>query len=70
MFFYHLAVRGEAYAALGEPGPWRSELFRLIAQHQHDDGHFANPDGAPNKEDDPLLATAMMVEALVRVVVD
>ena len=68
MFFYHLAARAEAYAALGEPGPWRAELFQLIAQHQHEDGHFSNPEGAPNKEDDPLLATAMMVEALVRVV--
>ena len=49
MFFYHLAVRAEAYAALDEPGPWRAELFQLIAQHQHEDGHFSNPDGARNR---------------------
>ena len=68
MFFYHIAVRAEAYAAIDKPGPWRAEVFRLIAGHQHEDGHFANPEGAPNKEDDPILATAMMVETLARIV--
>ncbi len=69
MFFYHIAVRTEAYDALDEPGPWRDEVFQLIAPHQHSNGYFANPEGAPNKEDDPLLATAMMVEALARIAV-
>ena len=67
MFFYHIAVRSEAYAALDEAGSWRDQVFALIAPRQHEDGHFANPDGAPNKEDDPILATAMMVETLARV---
>ncbi|NNF58631.1 MAG: hypothetical protein HKN04_10350 [Rhodothermaceae bacterium] len=65
MHFYHLAARAEAYDALGEPG-WHDEVLRVLAAQQHTDGHFANPEGAPNKEDDPLLATAMMVDALVR----
>ena len=65
MHFYHLAVRAEAYDALGE-ADWHDEVLRILAGQQHDDGHFANPEGAPNKEDDPLLATAMMVEALTR----
>ncbi len=68
MFFYHIAARAEAYSALDEPGPWRADLFRILVGHQHEDGHFANPDGAPNKEDDPLLATAMMVETLTTIV--
>lgn len=68
MFFYHIAVRSEAYAAIGEAGAWQEQVQAVLAPHQHEDGHFSNPDGAPNKEDDPLLATAMMVETLVRVI--
>ena len=64
LVFYHLAVRAEAYAALQEPGSWREEVVHLLAEKQHEDGSFANPYGAPNKEDDPMLATAMAVQAL------
>ena len=67
MLFYHIAVRAEAYSALNESGSWRSDAFDVIASLQHADGHFANPDGGPNKEDDPILATSMMVETLARV---
>ena len=67
MHFYHLAARAEAYDALGEPG-WHDEALGVLAGQQHADGHFANPEGAPNKEDDPLLATAMMVDVLSRLV--
>ena len=42
-------------------------LLALLLEHrQRNDGSFVNPDGAPNKEDDPLIATAMIVEALAQ----
>lgn len=65
VLFYHLAVRAEAYGLIGETG-WSNDLTALLAEHQHPDGHVANPAGGANKEDDPLLATALVTEALVR----
>jgi len=67
MRFYGIATRAEAYDRIGEAG-WHDEVATLLAGLQRPDGSFANPEGAPNKEDDPLLATALAVEALVRVV--
>ena len=64
LFYYHLHVRAEVYDALAWSGPWRDEMVRALAGKQHDDGSFANPYGAANKEDDPLLATAMVVQTL------
>ncbi|HUF09338.1 MAG TPA: prenyltransferase/squalene oxidase repeat-containing protein [Rhodothermales bacterium] len=64
MFFYHLMVRGEAYRAMEIEGPWRDGIISLIADKQRADGSFSNPHGAPNKEDDPHLATAMVLIAL------
>jgi len=64
MFFYHLMVRGEAYRAMEAEGQWRDAIISLIADKQREDGSFSNPHGAPNKEDDPLLATAMVLIAL------
>jgi len=64
MFFYHLMVRGEVYRAMHTEGPWRNAIADLLADRQRDDGSFSNPNGAPNKEDDPLLATAMVLIAL------
>lgn len=66
MVFYHIHARSEAYAALGDT-TGHAEVTRLLAERQRPDGSFANPEGAPNKENDPLLATAMMVETLTRV---
>lgn len=65
MFYYHLLVRSEAYRALGVENGWRGELISLLAERQDSDGSFSNPAGAPNKEDDPILATAMAVGALL-----
>ncbi len=64
LFYYHLNVRAEVYDALAWPGSWRDEMVRALAGKQHDDGSFANPYGAANKENDPLLATAMVVQVL------
>ncbi len=64
LFFYHLAVRAEAYHALAWSGSWQEEMIRLLRRRQRADGSFSNPYGAPNKEDDPLLATSLVVTAL------
>lgn len=66
MFFYHAMVRAEAYRKMAEPGNWREDLAVLMRDRQRQDGHFSNPYGAPNKEDDPLIATSMVVVALAR----
>jgi hypothetical protein len=66
LLYYHLSVRAEAYRALHWPGPWRQAFTELLAQQQRPDGSFVNPVGAPNKEDDPLLATALAVDALTQ----
>ena len=67
LFYYHLAVRAEVYKALDWPGDWRNDLFDQLTERQRTDGSFANPFGAPNKEDDPILATAMVVGLLLDV---
>ena len=64
MFYYHLGVRAEVYDALDEPGPWREAMVQVLSGKQRADGSFANPYGALNKEDDPILATALAVLAL------
>lgn len=66
MFFYHLMVRGEVYRAMRTEGEWRQGIADIVAAHQRSDGSFSNPHGAPNKEDDPLLATAMVLIALAK----
>jgi hypothetical protein len=65
LFFYHVAVRAEVYRALSWPGPWRDAVHTALAAHQHRDGHFTNPLGGPNKEDDPILATTLALSAMV-----
>lgn len=64
LFFYHLSVRAEVYHAMGKKGSWKNEIVRLIRERQREDGSFANPFGSPNKEDDPLLATTLVVRTL------
>ena len=64
LFYYHLGVRAEVYAALDELGDWRAAMVRTLSGKQRDDGSFANPYGAPNKEDDPILATALVLRVL------
>ena len=66
MFFYHAMVRAEAYREIHQSGPWREDVARLLEGRQQPDGSFSNPYGAPNKEDDPLIATSMVVVALAR----
>lgn len=61
LFFQHLSSRAEVYRALRWKGDWRTEMVKLLASRQAEDRSFSNPYGAPNKEDDPLLATAFVV---------
>ena len=64
MIYYHLWVRAEVYAALDWSGEWKTEMKEILRGKQQNDGSFSNPLGAANKEDDPILATAMMVMAM------
>jgi len=64
MVFYHLSARAETYKAIDHEGNWRNEMNAIISKKQSEDGSFSNPNGAPNKEDDPLLATALAIIAL------
>ena len=63
LFLYHLSVRAQAYASLGILG-WEAELLDLLELEINKDGSFSNPKGAPNKENDPLLGTALVIRAL------
>ncbi|MDX2249365.1 MAG: prenyltransferase/squalene oxidase repeat-containing protein [Bacteroidia bacterium] len=58
---YHLWVRSEVYKALLWQGNWREEIEQELLAYQRADGSYANRAGSRNKEDDPLLATAMAV---------
>ena len=64
LFYYHLSVRAEAYRAVQMEGNWQQQIVQLLKEQQSTEGAFANPMGAPNKEDDPLLATAFALIAL------
>jgi hypothetical protein len=64
VYFYHLAVRAETYAALGLSARLRERMRAELAPRQHPDGSFANERNHLMKEDDPLLATALAVIAL------
>jgi hypothetical protein len=64
VYYYHLAVRAEAYAALGLTARLRPRLSAELAPRQRSDGSFANERNHLMKEDDPLLATALAVIAL------
>jgi len=64
MFFYHLGMRAEAYAAMEYDGPWRAEMAPILLQKQLPDGSFVNPAGAINKENDPLIASSLCLIAL------
>ncbi|MGH1437966.1 MAG: prenyltransferase/squalene oxidase repeat-containing protein [Lewinella sp.] len=74
LFYYHIAVRAQAYAKISHLGllptdnDWQQQIVALLTERQLSDGSFSNPWGAPNKEDDPLLATALAIRALNAVI--
>lgn len=61
---YHFAVQAEALAALDAPGIWRGELAAAVMRLRQPDGSYVNVGGALMKEDDPLVATALVLVAL------
>ncbi|MEM6964265.1 MAG: hypothetical protein AAF573_05835 [Bacteroidota bacterium] len=65
MFYYHLAVRSQAYRAMKHTKDWKNEIVNVLLGKQSADGSFSNPMGAANKEDDPLLATCFVLQALL-----
>jgi hypothetical protein len=66
MYYYHIAVRSEVYASLGVRGEWAGRIIEMLADQQRPDGSFANPRGVLNKEDDPLIASTLALQALLR----
>lgn len=64
--YYHLAVRAEAWAAIGRPGDWPAQIEKQLALAQRKDGSFANEASPLMKENDPILCTALAVVALAR----
>ncbi len=64
MFYYHLSVRAESYHHVGWTDSARKKMIELLAREIRDDGSFLNEAGAPNKENDPLLATTLALSAL------
>lgn len=67
LVLYHLWVRSEVYAQLGGPTNWQTRMQTELSKWQHTNGAYYNPDGARNKEDDPLLATAMAIMAMEQI---
>lgn len=70
LFYYHLSVRAQAYEKMLQLGfldnsqEWQQALITMLGEKQDSKGSFSNPWGAPNKEDDPLLATALALRAV------
>lgn len=64
VYYYHLAVRAETYAALGLSARLRQRMPLELLPRQRPDGSFRNERNHLMKEDDPLLATALAVIAL------
>lgn len=62
MFFYHLAVRGQTYRAMNYEEDWENDFVNILLEKQLEDGSFSNPMGAANKEDDPLIATSLVLQ--------
>jgi hypothetical protein len=69
MRLYHIAARAEAYGVAGAAG-WEDEALAALAGFRREDGSFSNPEGGANKEDDPLLGTALAIETVLQVMGD
>ena len=68
MRFYYLAAAARAFAAQGiTEAPagrdWRRDMIEALGAAQKPDGSFRN-DGTLMKEDDPLLATTLVIRAI------
>jgi hypothetical protein len=59
-----IAVRAEASAAASLAGEWRTAIAAEVERRQRQDGSFRNDGNHLMKEDDPILATALALNAL------
>jgi hypothetical protein len=60
--FYHCMARSTALR--GQSGPWREALLTALGE-PNADGLYSNPGGFLMKEDDPLVASALALHALI-----
>ena len=65
IYFYYLAALATVRADLGGPEGWRVRIADELMKRQRESGSFVNGD-ATMREDDPLVATALALEAMVR----
>jgi hypothetical protein len=65
MVLYHLAVRAEVYKKLKIKGDWQAKMAKILQKYRQKDGSFLNPAGARNKENDPLLGSALALLILL-----
>jgi hypothetical protein len=64
MRFSYRAGSSRVFARLGGPDGWKRSVVDALVAEQRPDGSFANESNL-QKEDDPLVATAFAVQALV-----
>lgn len=67
MHYYHFAVRAEVMSMIDPNGTWKEKIQNILLQEQLPDGHFVNPIGGVNKEDDPLMATIFAIQAFGKI---
>ncbi|GAA5506195.1 hypothetical protein [Novipirellula caenicola] len=63
VYFYHQAVRAEAYWRLGISGDWADQLVDRLRRHQSPDGSIVNRRSGLMKENDPLMCSALALIA-------
>ncbi|WP_442506712.1 hypothetical protein SH528x_005571 [Novipirellula sp. SH528] len=63
VYFYHQAVRAEAYWRLGIRGDWAEQLMHRLQRHQKSDGSFVNQQSGLMKENDPLMCSGLVLIA-------
>ncbi|GAA4457494.1 terpene cyclase/mutase family protein [Novipirellula rosea] len=63
VYFYHQAVRAEAYWRLGIGGDWAEQLVHRLQRHQRPDASIVNQRSGLMKENDPLLCSALALIA-------
>jgi hypothetical protein len=64
MILYHLSARAETYWHFNISGKWQNEISEILQRKQEKNGSFYNPEGARNKENDPILGSTLALNAL------
>jgi hypothetical protein len=63
VYFYHQAVRAEAYRKLGINGDWAERLIERLTTHLQSDGSIVNQRSPLMKENDPILSSTLALVA-------